>query len=236
MGVAQEPPPRAPAVHRAMRLVDALAFERRARPADLARAVGLPKSSASDLIGTLLEERLLARSGEDLVLGRAFLELAAGFVGRSGMLHDFGVGWERSRALREHTVTLQALIGSHNVCVAVRLGSAVLPYTPRAGSRLPLWPDGHPEPVLGVVDPGDVERALAEFPEGTTDAPPATRSAPADGPDLAATGNLELNALVSDGADCGGPVVVTCHLPPGTESSPRLAAALRAFARDLQGG
>lgn len=236
MGIAQEPPPRAPAVHRAVRLVDALAFERRARPADLARAIGLPKSSASDLIGTLLEERMLARSGEDLVLGRAFLDLAAGFVGRQGMLRDFGIGWERSRALREHTVTLQALIGAHSVCVGVRLGSAVLPYTPRAGSRLPLWSDGAPEPVLRVVDPDDVFRTLEAFPEASSADPRTPPGAWPDGPAPSATGNLELNALVSAGADRGGPVVATVHLPPGTDASPRLPAALRAFARDLHDG
>lgn len=235
---------RAPAVHRAASLLGVLAFERRARPADLARAVGLPKSSASDLIGTLLEERMLARAGDDLVLGNALIELAAGYVGDIATLRRFGIGWERSALLREHTVTLRSLVGAHGVCVSVRLGAHVLPYTPRAGSRLPLWYDA-PEPVLAVVPLADIARALDEFPE---DGPAAQalsrwvetatggrREAASATPALSATGNLELSSSVSSGAERGGPVVVTAHLPPASAvDADALQAALDEFAHDLR--
>ena len=248
MGVTGEAKGRAPAVRRALRMVDALAFERKARPADLARAVGIAKSSASDLIGTLLAERMLSRRGEDLVLGTLFIDVAAGFVGDLSTLHGFGIGWERSPVLHDYTVTLHSLIGSHSVCVGVRIGSQVLPYTPRAGSRLPLWPTEGPEPVLRAVPRADVRRALTEFPEKSSDdravrawaqapkeeALPGASSRDEAVPMLSATGNLELNALVSSGRDRGGPVVVTLHLAPSAVvDAARLQVALDAFAYEL---
>ena len=90
--------------------------------------------------------------------------------------------------------------------------------------------------MLRVVDPDDVFRTLKAFPEASSADPRTPPGAWPDGPAPSATGNLELNALVSAGADRGGPVVATVHLPPGTDASPRLPAALRAFARDLHDG
>lgn len=246
---------RAPAVRRALRLLDALAFERRARPVDLARAVGLAKSSASDLIGTLLEERMLAREGDDLVLGGFFAEIAAGFVGDVTTTRDFVLAWERSMVLREHTVTLQTLIGSHNVCVAVCLGTHVLPYTPRAGSRLPLWTAAGPEPVLMVVPRGDLRRSLERFPDSsstgealhawvqarpsscpTQERPGARDARAAQDAVLSSTGNLEFTTQVSAGRDRVGPVVVTVHVIPNSAvRSASVQAALDDFATELRG-
>lgn len=250
---------RAPAVRRAVRALDAVAHQQRARPADLARTLDVPKSSLSDLVGTLLEERMLARSGDDLVLGTAFVEWAAGFVGSVAMLRRFGIGWERSAVLRDHTVTLQALIGSHSVCAAVRIGTRLLPYTPRAGSRMPLWPAEGPEPVLRVISRADGARILDAFAEGSPDdaalrawahrEPEAAAASPSGaaakgtpsvrltptGPAPSASGNLELNALVSRGEERGGAVVATLHLAPSHDADLRvLQAALDEFARDLR--
>src|SRR5699024_5202631 len=72
MGVAAKRDNRAPAVRRATRIFEALTFERRASLAALARSADLAKSSASDLVGTLLAERLLSYSGDDLILGPGF--------------------------------------------------------------------------------------------------------------------------------------------------------------------
>ncbi|MGO1627848.1 helix-turn-helix domain-containing protein [Microbacterium sp. JB110] len=238
---------RAPAVRRALVVLDALAFERRARPADLARAAGLAKSSASDLIGTLLDEHMLARSGDDLILGNALTEIAAGFVDDIATVRRFGIGWERSIALREHTVTLQSLIGVHSVCVAVRLGGHVLPYTPRAGSRLPLWGANGAEPVLRPVPRDDIRRTLDEFPESSPDEASLrewaasgedgpTPAPAADGlePAPSATGNLEINAFVSSGSRRGGAVVATVHVAPSAAVDiSGLTVALEEFAGDL---
>lgn len=250
----QEVSTRAPGVRRALRLLDALAFERRARPADLARAVGLAKSSASDLISTLLEERMLAREGDDLVLGGFFADMAAGFVGDVTTTRDFVLAWERSPVLREHTVTLQTLIGSHNVCVAVCLGTHVLPYTPRAGSRLPLWTGGGPEPVLRVVPRGDLRRSLERFPDSSSDGealqawaqerspvcptqerPDAGDVRRANKAVLSSTGNLEFNTQVSTGRERVGPVVVTVHvMPDSAVQYASVQAALDDFAAELR--
>lgn len=242
---------RAPAVQRAVRALDVVAHQRRIPPVELGRALDLPKSSVSDLTSTLLEERMLARRGGHLVLGTAFIEMAAGFVGGVATLRRFGIGWERSAVLREHTVTLQSLIGTHSVCVAVRLGARPLPYTPRAGSRQPLWPAAGPEPVLRAVPRAAVVRSLAEFPESspddaelrawatghreTDDGPDESAEGPLDASGASATGNIELNALVATGESRGGPTVVSLHLPPThTAGTRELHAALDQFARDLR--
>ena len=244
MGVARGHEGRAPAVRRAAAVLNLLAFERRATQGEIVRSAGLAKSSASDLIGTLLEERLVARSGDALVLGTAFVEIAAGFAGDVTVVRRFGPGWERSPLLREHTVSLQALVGTRSVCVCVRLGAHVLPYTPRAGNRLPFAAECGWEPVTRTVPRDDLLRTITRFPEHGSPMEERERfdallgrSDAAEEPAIASTGNLEVNALVSTGAERGAPVVATLHLPPSYAGDLfALRAALEGLAGDLRAG
>lgn len=244
MGVNQDQGPaavaaaggRSPAIRRAALVLELVAHRRRLRPTEVSRELGLAKSSTADLVGTMLGEGLLDRRGDDLVLGRLFREAATGFVGDGTILRRFGVTWERSPLLREHTVTLQAPIGAQSVCVAVRLGRRVLPYTPRSGSRQPLWSQGEAEPVavrspakallrsLDLFEPGDGAAGLRAWLERRADAASDPVRLPSS------TGNDELVAVVP----AVRPVLAVVHLHPDDEvDEPALAEALTAFAESL---
>lgn len=123
--------PRTPAVHRGVRILDAIASGAATTPAALTGTLGLPKSSTADLLATM----------EDV-----------GFVGRSagGVLHT-GARWSElsdpdavvhnlfracaTPDLDGHTISLVRLFGNQVVFVDVHPGRLPLPLTPRPGQR-----------------------------------------------------------------------------------------------------
>lgn len=234
---------RAPAVRRAAAALDVIAHAGgSAQAVDIGRDLGLAKSSTSDLINTMLTERLLGRRDGALIIGDRIAEVAAGFVGHPGLLKRFIDGWQREPQLREHTASVQVLIGTHSLCVEVRISPHVLPYTPRAGSRLPLWDGTTVEPVATQLPRADVDRALQMY--GDTDADDAAAITdwldhhPSDVADLephrSATGNDELIVPVAPRRDPGPPVVITVHLPPDRDGDDAaIGNALEEFARSL---
>jgi hypothetical protein len=215
---------RAPAVRRAAAALEVVARSGHASVAEISRDLNLAKSSASDLLSTMLTERMLTRRGGALVLGELLAELAAGFVGNPNILQRFALYWNKYPPLEEHTLSLQALLGTQNLCVDVRIGRHVLPYTPRAGSRLPVWDGARGEPILAHVSADDADATLRRFRgfNGAVDEregivswirehAPSAPAAPS--PLLSSTGNFELVSLLPDRAPGAPPVAVTLHLP-----------------------
>lgn len=240
MGMTQ----RAPAVRRAIQALDLLAHRGNASWSDIARGLRLPRSSTSDLVQTMLDERLIRREISGLLLlGGALTEIAAGFVDNSTVLERFSLEWDKGHSLNEHTLSVQSLIGDQNMCVDVRIGRHVLPVTPRAGSRLPVWNGTSGEPILTRLPPSAIEASLHRFGAfcGVND---ATRGAILDwvrknttgqSRDLrhmvASTGNAELSQVIPGETTDQESVALTLHLPPDTARNvPELKAALSALA------
>lgn len=123
--------PRTPAVHRGVRVLDAVSAGTARTPAALIAMLGLPKSSVSDLLGTLEDVGFLARGADGLHAG-----------GRWSSLSDpDAVAHSLFRAcatpdLDGHTISLVRLFGNQVVFVDVHLGRLPLPLTPRPGQRV----------------------------------------------------------------------------------------------------
>lgn len=124
--------PRTPAVHRGVRVLDAVSAGTARTPATLIGMLGLPKSSVSDLLGTLEDVGFIARGPDGgLHTGSRWSELSD----PDAVVHNL------FRALATpdldgHTISLVRLFGNQVVFVDVHLGSLPLPLTPRPGQRI----------------------------------------------------------------------------------------------------
>ncbi|GAB3615790.1 hypothetical protein GCM10027416_03470 [Okibacterium endophyticum] len=227
-----------------MAALDVLAHSGDVSWPDISRSLGLARSSTSDLIGTLLDERLIRRRGSGFALGNALGELAAGFVGNRPVLELFALELGRDHPFGEHTLSVQVLFGDQTMCVDVRMGRQLLPFTPRAGSRSPVWNGERGEPILTSLDPDDVERSLdafgafcgvdAETAERITRWTRAHSTVHTADPGVlrASTGNDELSVALRPVADDATPAVITLQLAPGTTDDAE-ASALHSALRDL---
>lgn len=156
---------RAPAVRRTVAVLDLLSRSGQASASEISAELMLPKSSTADLVATMHESGLLARRGDDYVAGELITGLAAGFTGDAAMLERFAADWGKHPVLHEHTVALYALLGTRAMCVDTRLGTHVLPATPRAGRVISLWHDdnGDGSPFLRLIPRPALVRTLSQF-------------------------------------------------------------------------
>jgi len=128
-----------PAVERAVTLLDALA--RAGRPqslADLARDLGLPKSSLHGLLTTLVALGLARRDADgQFALGVKPLQWADAFVGQSDLLRAFDGHARAFPALAAETVMLAILEGTDVTYLSCRQGTRPLAVNFRVGGRFP---------------------------------------------------------------------------------------------------
>lgn len=110
----------APAVTRAAAVLDALAGSPSGRLtlSDLARELGIPKSSTSNLLLALEEARLITRQGADFALGRKLVELGAAYLSRLDEVQEFYKYCEQAPTLSGETVRIAMLDGDHVIYLA----------------------------------------------------------------------------------------------------------------------
>jgi DNA-binding IclR family transcriptional regulator len=158
------PTPRlVPAVERAVRLLDLLSQAREPQPlAALARAAGLPKSSAHGLLATLAALGVAER-GEDgeFSLGNRVHAWAGAHAEGSDLVGAFGEIAAAIPALAEETVMLAVLDGAEVVYLACRPGTRPLAVNFRVGGRFPAFVTSSGKAMLATLPEARV-RALAE--------------------------------------------------------------------------
>ena len=81
----------APAVTRAAAILDVLAEDGAVAlgPSELARRLGLPKSSIANICGALVEAGLARRSGSGFRLGRRLAELGGAYLAAVDQIQEF---------------------------------------------------------------------------------------------------------------------------------------------------
>lgn len=131
--------PAAPAVTRAAAVLDLISGAGvPVSLADMARELGLPKSTLHGLCATLEQLNLITRldSGQ-MTLGPHVVMWANAFLARLDITQEFFASWDDMRVLPEETITLSIRDGSEVVYIACRNGSRPLGFTFRTGMRLP---------------------------------------------------------------------------------------------------
>lgn len=155
-----------PAVGRAVRILDLVARSARPMsPADLARETGLPKSSLHGLCDTLIQLRLLQRTGTGaLAMGPHVMTWANAFLAHTNILQEFYVAWQESGLFTQETITLSVLDGRDVVYIACQNGSRPLDVTFRNGMRLPAPYTATGKAMLSTLPDDEVRMLLLDAP------------------------------------------------------------------------
>jgi DNA-binding IclR family transcriptional regulator len=164
----------APAVTRAAAIIDALA-ENPADPtalSDLARRLGLPKSSVANICGALVEARLIRRAGAGFMLGRRLAELGGAYLATVDQVQEFYELADQLPVASEETTQMAVLDGLEVTYVARHDGRQPIRLASEIGRRLPASCTALGKAALASLDPADLSERL----RGVQTLPMLTRS------------------------------------------------------------
>lgn len=165
----------APAVTRAARILDLLAESGGdpVGPSELARRLGLPKSSIANICGALADAGLVRRISTGFALGRRLAELGGAYLASVDQVQEF---YEASRSLpagSEETVQFAVLDGLEVTYLARHDGRQPVQLTSGIGRRLPAFSTATGKAALASLTDEEIDRRLS----GITALPQATRKA-----------------------------------------------------------
>ena len=165
----------APAVSRAARILDVLAESNGepVGPSELARRLGLPKSSIANICGALADAGLVRRISTGFALGRRLAELGGAYLASVDQVQEF---YEASRSLpagSEETVQFAVLDGLEVTYLARHDGRQPVQLSSGIGRRLPAFSTATGKAALASLPDADLARRL----DGVTTLPRVTRKA-----------------------------------------------------------
>jgi DNA-binding IclR family transcriptional regulator len=152
----------APAVTRAATILDVLADNdgEAAGPSEIARRLGLPKSSIANICGALADAGLVRRVGTGFALGRRLAELGGAYLATVDQVQEF---YEASRQLEagsEETVQFAVLDGLEMTYLARHDGRQPVRLTSGIGRRLPASCTATGKAALASLDDSELARRL----------------------------------------------------------------------------
>jgi IclR family transcriptional regulator, blcABC operon repressor len=153
----------APAVTRAAAILDALAASPvdPAGPSELARRLGLPKSSIANILSAMADAGLVRRTSNGFALGRKVAELGGAYLASIDLVQEF---YDASRELptaSDETVQLAVLDGLEMTYLARHDGRQQVRLTSGIGRRLPATVTATGKAALASLDDREVDRRLA---------------------------------------------------------------------------
>jgi DNA-binding IclR family transcriptional regulator len=164
----------APAVTRAAAILDALA-ENSSAPtplSELARRLGLPKSSVANICSALVEAGLVRRAGAGFRLGRRLAELGGAYLATVDQVQEFYDLADRLPVASEETMQMALLDGLEVTYVARHDGRQPIRLASEIGRRLPASCTALGKATLAALDPAD----LADRLRGVESLPTLTRN------------------------------------------------------------
>jgi DNA-binding IclR family transcriptional regulator len=150
----------APAVTRAAAILDALeaAGGEPLGVSDLARSLGIAKSSTSHLCQALEDARLIQRRENGYVLGRRTIELAGAYLAGFDEVRSFYELCARTAALRQHVVQIAMLDGIDVLYLARYEGRSHFRMAANIGERFPAALTATGQALLAALPPAEVTR------------------------------------------------------------------------------
>jgi DNA-binding IclR family transcriptional regulator len=169
-----EPESLAPAVTRAAMILDVLAEQasQSVGPSELARRLGLPKSSIANICGALADAGLVRRIGTGFALGRKVAELGGAYLASVDQVQEFYEAARLLPAASEETVQLAILDGLEVTYLARHDGRQPVRLTSGIGRRLPAFSTATGKAALASLPHDELDRRLA----GLTDLPQPSAS------------------------------------------------------------
>ncbi|HET7473128.1 MAG TPA: IclR family transcriptional regulator [Candidatus Limnocylindrales bacterium] len=154
----------APAVTRAGAILDVLADSagEAPGPSELARRLGLPKSSIANICNALAEIGLVRRIGTGFALGRKLAELGGAYLASIDQVQEF---YDACRSLvtgSEETVQLAVLDDLEMTYLARHDGRQPVRLTSQIGRRLPATITATGKAALASLPDAELDRRLAD--------------------------------------------------------------------------
>ena len=152
----------APAVTRAAAILDLLAENGSvaAGPSELARRLGLPKSSIANICAALAEAGLVRRLGTGFTLGRKLAELGGAYLTSVDLVQEFYDACAELPTGSEETVQLAVLDGVEMTYLARHDGKQPVRLTSQIGRRLPATVTATGKAALASIGDGEVRSRL----------------------------------------------------------------------------
>lgn len=159
-GASSEAESLAPAVTRASAILDLLAENHGtpAGPSELARRLGLPKSSIANVCAALADTGLLRRVGTGFALGRKLAELGGAYLASIDQVQEFYEACRELETGSEETIQLAVLDGTEMTYLARHDGRQPVRLTSQIGRRLPASVTATGKAALATFDPDEVAR------------------------------------------------------------------------------
>jgi DNA-binding IclR family transcriptional regulator len=150
----------APAVTRAAVILDLLAENRgtAAGPSELARRLGLPKSSIANICAALADAGLARRVGTGFALGRKLAELGGAYLASVDQIQEFYDASHELEAGSDETIQLAVLDGIEMTYLARHDGRQPVRLTSQIGRRLPASVTATGKAALATLDRDEVAR------------------------------------------------------------------------------
>ena len=157
-----EPESLAPAVTRAALILDVLAESatEAVGPSELARRLGLPKSSIANICGALADAGLVRRIGTGFSLGRRLAELGGAYLGSVDQVQEFYDVARQLPAASEETVQFAVLDGLEVTYLARHDGRQPVRLTSGIGRRLPAFSTATGKAALASLPLDELDRRL----------------------------------------------------------------------------
>ena len=152
----------APAVTRAGAILDLLAENAAtpAGPSELARRLGLPKSSIANICNALADVGLVRRIGTGFALGRKLAELGGAYLASVDQVQEFYEACQLLATGSDETVQLAVLDGLEMTYLARHDGRQPVRLTSQIGRRLPATVTATGKAALASLDDEELDRRL----------------------------------------------------------------------------
>ena len=136
-----------------------------AGPSELARRLGLPKSSIANILNAMADAGLVRRAGSGFALGRKVAELGGAYLASVDLVQEF---YDASRELpggSDETIQLAVLDGLEMTYLARHDGRQQVRLTSGIGRRLPATVTATGKAALAALDDRELDRRLATITE-----------------------------------------------------------------------
>lgn len=166
-----------PAIGRAVDVMDLLAETGRPRGlSDMARDLGIAKSTLHGLCDTMVTLGLLQQTAEGFEIGPHALRWSAAYLARNDLSRGFARLVADDAPLADHTLTLSTLEDGHVVYIGCRNAARPPGFTFRIGMRVPAVYSATGKAILSSLTPEDRRAQMPDpwpapfTPRGTPDA------------------------------------------------------------------
>jgi DNA-binding IclR family transcriptional regulator len=157
----------APAVTRAAAILEVLAEHPTdpAGPSELARQLGLPKSSIANILNALADAGLVRRTGSGYGLGRKVAELGGAYLAAIDLVQEFYDASRELPAASDETIQLAVLDGLEMTYLGRHDGRQQVRLTSGIGRRLPATVTATGKAALAALDDRELDRRLSTITE-----------------------------------------------------------------------